>query len=311
MASAATRPVVCDSGTASSAAKNSSRGVSTVSARSAQHVGDQPTVIASGPPAHMGVTADRSYAVLGEGATRAIAYVAMSRGRQNNDAFIYQRISGEADHEHSKPAAWDEIHRLRRGNKYSAAHYFRMILAIDDQPRTIHTEAERTERHLLPDVVSDLLDRNEHDAACGVRYGANTPRRPAPGAGPGTPSGGRETRRTKAAAATSTGANSDPQFVRAVVQAHALPSVQTGQVALTPVSTTPVPPAPMLATIGVLPLDTSGYCFEAKWDGRWRVAISGLSCSAALPRPTHIRVSPPPQGCRPSAARRKGHGVDR
>jgi hypothetical protein len=30
-----------------------------------------------------------------------------------------------------------------------------------------------------------------------------------------------------------------------------------------------------------------------------------------LPRPTHIRVSPPPQGCRPSAARRKGHGVDR
>ena len=172
----------------------------------------------------MGVTADRSYAVLGEGATRAIAYVAMSRGRQNNEAFIYQRISGEADHEHSKPAAWDEIHRLRRGNKYSAAHYFRMILANDDQPRTIHTEAERTERHLLPDVVSDLLDRNEHDAACGVRYGANTPRRPAPGAGPGTPSGGREKRRTKAAAATSTGANSDPQFVRAVVQAHALPA---------------------------------------------------------------------------------------
>ena len=45
---------------------------------------------------------------------------------------------------------------------------------------------------------------------------------------------------------------------------------------------TPVPPAPMLATIGVLPLDTSGYCFEAKWDGRWRVAISGLSSSAAF-----------------------------
>ena len=32
-----------------------------------------------------------------------------------------------------------------------------------------HHEAERTERHLLPDVVSDLLDRNEHDAACCVR----------------------------------------------------------------------------------------------------------------------------------------------
>jgi len=30
-------------------------------------------------------------------------YVAMTRGRDNNKAFIYQRITGEADHEHSTP----------------------------------------------------------------------------------------------------------------------------------------------------------------------------------------------------------------
>ena len=36
-----------------------------------------------------------------------------------------------------------------------------MILANDDRPRTVHAEAERTERHLLPEMVSDLLERHE------------------------------------------------------------------------------------------------------------------------------------------------------
>ena len=42
---------------------------------------------------------------------------------------------------------------MRRGTKYAAAHYFRMILANDDRPRTMHAEAERTDRELLPDIV--------------------------------------------------------------------------------------------------------------------------------------------------------------
>lgn len=33
------------------------------------------------------------------------------------------------------------------------------------------------------------------------------------------------------------------------------------------VQRTPVPPAPMLASAAAPPTDTSGYCFEAKWDG--------------------------------------------
>ena len=109
-----------------------------------------------------GVTADTSYAILGEGASRAMLYVAMTRGRHNNEAFVYQRFGGEADHEHTHPVSGDAIHRLRRGNKYSAAHCFRIILANDDRPRTMHNEAERTERELLPEVVADLLQRNDH-----------------------------------------------------------------------------------------------------------------------------------------------------
>ena len=108
-----------------------------------------------------GVTADSCYAILGEGASRAMLYVAMTRGRHNNEAFLYQRFTNEADHEHSNPLSSDGVHIARRGNKYSAAHHFRMILAKDDRPRTMHAEAERTERHLLPETVSDLLQRHD------------------------------------------------------------------------------------------------------------------------------------------------------
>jgi conjugative relaxase-like TrwC/TraI family protein len=110
-------------------------------------------------------TAGVCYAILSEHATRAMAYVAMTRGKDENHAFVYQPITGEADHEHATPVTGLEIHRLRRGNKHAAAHYFRMILANDDRPRTMHAEAERTEGHLLPLVIADLLERNEHRRA--------------------------------------------------------------------------------------------------------------------------------------------------
>ena len=109
-----------------------------------------------------GVTADSCYALLGEGASRAMAYVAMTRGRHNNEAFFYQRFANESDHEHAEPVSGDGIHIARRGNKYSAAQHLRTILGNDDRPRTMHTEAERTDPHLLPEAVGELLQR--HDA---------------------------------------------------------------------------------------------------------------------------------------------------
>jgi hypothetical protein len=68
-----------------------------------------------------GVTADSCYAVVGEGASRAMLYVAMTRGRHNNEAFLYQRLAHEADHEHAKPVAAPGIHRTHRGRTYGAS----------------------------------------------------------------------------------------------------------------------------------------------------------------------------------------------
>jgi ATP-dependent exoDNAse (exonuclease V) alpha subunit len=108
-----------------------------------------------------GVTADSCYAILGEGASRAMIYVAMTRGRHNNEAFLYQRLTHEADHNHTKPISGDGIHIARRANKYSAAHHFRVILANDDRPRTVHAEAEHIDRHLLSNPVAELLQRHD------------------------------------------------------------------------------------------------------------------------------------------------------
>jgi hypothetical protein len=108
-----------------------------------------------------GVTADTAHAVLGETASRATAYVAMSRGRDNNHIYIYTREAGEADHEHHHQGGAAQAHQMRRANKYAAAHSLRMILANDDRPITMHTHAEHTQHHQLPADVAELLDRND------------------------------------------------------------------------------------------------------------------------------------------------------
>lgn len=113
-----------------------------------------------------GVTAHSSYALLGEGSSRAMLYVAMTRGRHTNEAFLYQRFSREADHDHTQPVAGDGVHIARRGNKYSAAHQLRTILANDDRPRTMHAEAERTERCFLPTTVANLLELQDQRRLC-------------------------------------------------------------------------------------------------------------------------------------------------
>ena len=85
----------------------------------------------------------------------------MTRGRHNNAVFLYQKFSQEADHEHAKPVAAPAIHQTRRGNKHSAAYYFRQILGNDERPCTMHAEAERTERGLLPELVAEVIERDD------------------------------------------------------------------------------------------------------------------------------------------------------
>jgi len=107
--------------------------------------------------AAQGVTVDTCHALLGEGASWAMAYVAMTRGRHTDHAYLYQKLNHEADHHHATPIAAPEIHRLHRGDKYRAAETFRTILANDDRPTTMHAQAEHTPTELLPDIGAETL----------------------------------------------------------------------------------------------------------------------------------------------------------
>ena len=49
-----------------------------------------------------------------EAATRAIAYVGVTRGRHTNTVRLYDTRAGEADHEHADPTAAG-VHAARRG----------------------------------------------------------------------------------------------------------------------------------------------------------------------------------------------------
>ncbi len=85
-----------------------------------------------------GVTADTTHAVLGENTTRALLYVAMTRGRHTNTAYLHERIAGE--NEHSQPAV---IHIPRRGTAQDAAQQARTIIANhNEQARTAHQIAQ-------------------------------------------------------------------------------------------------------------------------------------------------------------------------
>lgn len=102
-----------------------------------------------------GVTADTNHAVLGENTSRALLYVAMTRGRESNTAYLYERIAGEGEHEHTQP---DGQHLLRRGTTTQAAQLVRHLIANHDQrARTAHYIAEIAHHHQLPKRVADLL----------------------------------------------------------------------------------------------------------------------------------------------------------
>ena len=105
-----------------------------------------------------GVTADATHAVLGENTSRAPLYVAMTRGRESNTGYLYERVAGEGEHEHAQP---DGLHAMRRGTGRDAAHLVRAMIANhDDQARTAHDIAADTpDPGQLPDRVQWVLDR--------------------------------------------------------------------------------------------------------------------------------------------------------
>ncbi|WP_101947687.1 MobF family relaxase [Mycobacterium sp. 3519A] len=104
-----------------------------------------------------GVTADTTQSVLGENSTRAMLYVAMTRGRESNTAYLFQRGVGDGDHEHSEH---EDIYVARRGSSRDAAHLLRDIIATHDaRARTAHDVSATTEPDHLSEPVASFVDQ--------------------------------------------------------------------------------------------------------------------------------------------------------
>lgn len=113
--------------------------------------------------AAQGVTADTTHTVLAETASRNLAYVALTRGRASNHAYLYQRDVTEADHTHSHDLdAADGVQLARRGTPTQAARALRQVIGRDEPARTAHQIAADTPAQFLPEPVASLVAEHQH-----------------------------------------------------------------------------------------------------------------------------------------------------
>jgi conjugative relaxase-like TrwC/TraI family protein len=105
--------------------------------------------------AAQGVTADTTHAVLGENTTRPMLYVAITRGRETNSAYLYQRATEQEYGLDPLPGA----HVMDRGTAQHAGRVARAIVAHHDQPITAHEVAAQTPSAALPERVRRIRDR--------------------------------------------------------------------------------------------------------------------------------------------------------
>jgi hypothetical protein len=96
-----------------------------------------------------GVTADT-----GEN-TRSMLYVAMTRGRETNGAYIYETATEQEYGLDPLPGA----HVMCRGTAQHAGRLARAIIANHDQPITAHEVAAQTPSAALPERVRRIHDR--------------------------------------------------------------------------------------------------------------------------------------------------------
>jgi hypothetical protein len=85
--------------------------------------------------------------VLGENTTRSMLYVAMTRGRETNGAYIYETAT-EQEHGLDPPPG---AHAMCRGTAQHAGRLARAIIANHDQPITAHEVAAQTPSAALAD----------------------------------------------------------------------------------------------------------------------------------------------------------------
>jgi len=100
-----------------------------------------------------GVTCDSTRAVPSDSASRSLFYVAVTRGRTNNNVYLYENAA------ESDAAPTEEgRHRPIRGSDGEAADLARAVLARDDRPVTAHQAAAVSPASSLPSIVVNLLE---------------------------------------------------------------------------------------------------------------------------------------------------------
>ncbi len=126
------------------------------------HYGYAVTVHASqGATAGDALTAGTAHAILGDRATRNLAYVALTRGRDDNHVYLYEKAAGEADHEHAQLAEDHGVHAAQRGTSRDAAARLRAILGRDERSHTMMQAAVATDRSQQPAAVRSLLNKRD------------------------------------------------------------------------------------------------------------------------------------------------------
>ncbi len=108
-----------------------------------------------------GVTADRVHAVLADTNSRNLGYVAMTRGRESNHVYLFERTVGEADHQHRDQEDPDGVHLAHRGTPTQAAHMLRQVIGRDELARTAHQTAATTPTEQLSPRVANLVADHE------------------------------------------------------------------------------------------------------------------------------------------------------
>jgi ATP-dependent exoDNAse (exonuclease V) alpha subunit len=103
--------------------------------------------------AAQGVTADTTHAVLGDTASRNLLYVAMSRGRARNTAYLYQRPTEQEYGPSDAAASW-------RGDAADARQQLtEFITGTLERPHTAHDVAARSATSALPTYVQHVTER--------------------------------------------------------------------------------------------------------------------------------------------------------
>jgi hypothetical protein len=102
-----------------------------------------------------GATADTTHAILSENATRTLSYVALTRGRDTNNAYLYQCAT---EHQYQREST-EQDHVIDRGSGQRAARLLRSIIANDKQPVTAHDVAATTASESQPSRLRAAVER--------------------------------------------------------------------------------------------------------------------------------------------------------